>query len=104
MATRVEDQGAGVVLFAALMLMLAGVINVTEWFVTLISSRFYPPDATYLFGDERTWGWIQLAIGLVQLAACFAIFAGRQWGRWLGIGIAILSVLGQMFFVNAAPW
>ena len=104
MATRTEDPGAGVVLFAALMLMLAGVINVCEWFVTLISSNFYPPNATYLFADGRTWGWIQLLIGLVQLAACYGIFTGKQWGRWLGLGFAVLSVLGQLFFVNAAPW
>jgi hypothetical protein len=96
--------GAGIVLFAALMLMLAGVINVAAWFVTRISSTFYPPNATVLFGDVRTWGWIQLLIGAVQLVACFAILSGQPWGRWLGIGIALLSVLGQLFFVNASPW
>jgi hypothetical protein len=95
--------GQGIVLFAALMLLLAGVINVAAWFVTLISSTFYPPNGTYLFGDVRTWGWIQLLIGVVQLVACFAILSGQPWGRWLGIGIAMLSVLGQLFFVNASP-
>jgi hypothetical protein len=99
-----EDQGAGIVLFAALMLMLAGLIGVAEWIVALASSLFYTQNATYVFSDVRTWGWIQLVIGLAQLAAAFAIFGGRQWGRWLGIGVAILSVLGQLFFSNAQPW
>jgi hypothetical protein len=104
MASQPEVRGTGIVLFAALMLMLAGIINVTEWFVALVSSTFYASNATYLFSDVRTWGWIQLLIGVVMLIACFAILGGQSWGRWLGVGIAIASVIGQLFFVNAAPW
>jgi hypothetical protein len=104
MASQPEVRGTGIVLFAALMLMLAGLINVTEGIVALVSSTFYAPNATYLFSDVRTWGWIQLLIGVVLLVACFAILGGQPWGRWLGVGIAIASVVGQLFFVNAAPW
>jgi hypothetical protein len=104
MATRRETQGAGIVLFSVSMLVIASLINVLEWLIALFRSTFYTPNATFLFSDLRTWGWIQLLIGLVQLVACFGIFDARPWGRWLGIAIAILSVLGQLFFVNASPW
>jgi hypothetical protein len=91
-------------LFAACMLVLAGCINIMEWVIALANPSFYPPNATYVVSDARTWGWLQLFVGLVQFIAFLAIITARPWGRWLGIGIAMLSVLAQFFFVNAAPW
>jgi len=98
------DPGTGVSVFALSMITLAGVIQVMEGVVAIFRSTYYTPNATYVFSDVRTWGWIQLIIGLILLAAAVGIFTSRQWGRWLGIGMAILSVLGQLFFVNASPW
>lgn len=103
MASRPGAQGEGIVHFAAWMFGLAGLIGVTEWWIALIRSSFYAMNGVYLFADVRTWGWIQLGIGLIQLVACYAVFSAQPWGRWLGIGIAIVSVLAQLSFVNAAP-
>jgi hypothetical protein len=91
-------------MFAAYMLVLASLAHLAQWIIALFRSTFYVPSATYLFGDVRTWGWIQLAIGLVMVAAAVGILDVQEWGRWLGIGIAIVSVLAQLFFVNASPW
>lgn len=104
MTARPEAHGASIVLFAVTMLALASIINVTEWILALLRATFYVPNATFPVADVRTWGWIQLVIGLGQLAAWLAIYTARPWGRWLGIGIAMVSVLGQLFFVNAQPW
>ena len=38
------------------MLLLAGVIHISEWIVSFASANFYAPNATYLFADLRTWG------------------------------------------------
>jgi hypothetical protein len=91
-------------MFAVYMLVLASLAHLAQWVIALFRSTFYAPGATYLFGDVRTWGWIQLGICLVMVLAAVAIFDGQGWGRWLGIGIAIVSVLAQLFFVNASPW
>jgi hypothetical protein len=104
MTVRPRGHGAGIVLFAVTMLALASIINITEWIVAIFRAAFYAPNATFPFADVRTWGWIQLFIGLGQLAAWLAIYTARAWGRWLGIGSAALSVLGQSFFINASPF
>jgi hypothetical protein len=104
MRTQPRIPGTGVVFFTACILVLAGIINVWEWFVALVNSKFYTENATFVFADLRTWGWIQLLVGLVQLLAFFAILNAQPWGRWLGIAIAGVSVLAQLFFVNASPW
>jgi hypothetical protein len=104
METQPEIRGAVPSLFAACMLALAAFINVAEWVTAIATSNFYPAHATYVVGDVHTWGWIQFVIGILQFVAFFAIIGARLWGRWLGIGIALLSVLAQLFFVNASPW
>ena len=104
MGSRSGSPGTGVVMFAVYMLVIASLAHIAQWVIALFRSTFYGSSATYLFGDLRTWGWIQLAIGLVMVVAAVAILDVQEWGRWLGIGIAIVSVLAQLFFVNASPW
>jgi hypothetical protein len=44
------------VVFAALMIALAGVFNVVDGLVALVDSRFYAAGAVYVWSDVRTWG------------------------------------------------
>ena len=71
------------------MLFLVGVFNVIAGLV-----------ASHL----RTWGWIVLALGVVEFLAGSAILRGRGWSRWFGIGVAALNAIGQMVFIPAYPW
>ena len=45
-------------------------------------------DTQYIFSDLKTWGWIILVLGGLQLAAAFSIWAGGGYGRWFGIASA----------------
>ena len=86
------------------MIALAGVFNVIAGLVALADSKFYVAGAMFVWSDLRTWGWIVLALGVVELLAAGAIFRGRGWGRWFGIGVAGLNAIGQMVFLSAYPW
>jgi len=86
------------------MLFLAGVFNVIAGLVALADSRFYAAGAVYVWSDLHTWGWIVLALGVVELLAGGAILRGRTWGRWFGISAAGLNAIGQMVFIPAYPW
>src|SRR5438105_10890859 len=99
-----RPRGHGWVVFAALMLFLAGVFNVIDGLVALADSKFYGAGAVFVWSDLRTWGWIVLALGVVQLLAGSAILRGRAWGRWFGIVVASLNAIGQMMFIPAYPW
>jgi hypothetical protein len=102
--TSSRRHGHGWVVFAALMIALAGAFNVIDGLVALADSRFYAAGAVFVWSDLRTWGWIVLALGIVELLAGGAILRGRAWGRWFGIGAAGLNALGQMVFIPAYPW
>ena len=99
-----HPRGHGWVVFAALMLFMAGVFNVIAGLVALADSKFYVAGAVLVWSDLRTWGWIVLALGVVELLAGSAILRGRAWGRWFGIGVASLNAIGQMVFIPAYPW
>jgi hypothetical protein len=86
------------------MIALAGVFNVIAGLVALTDSRFYVAGALFVWSDLRTWGWIVLALGVVELVAAGAILRGRAWGRWFGIIAASLNAIGQMVFIPAYPW
>jgi hypothetical protein len=86
------------------MLALSGFINVMEWWISFVKAVFFSATSPLPFADVHMWGVIQLLIGVVELFVALAILGGRQWGRWCGIGIAMLGVVEQLFFVNAQPW
>ena len=86
------------------MLFLAGAFNVIDGLVALANAKVYVAGAVYVWSDLRTWGWIVLALGVVELLAGSAILRGHGWGRWFGIGVAGLNAIGQMVFIPAYPW
>jgi hypothetical protein len=96
--------GEGWVMFAGIMLLVAGTWNLIDGILAIGSSRVYVGHEVFVFSDLNTWGWIVTALGALQLLAAFSVMAGQAFGRWFGIGAASLSALGQLFFIPAYPW
>src|SRR5947209_18132937 len=87
-ATPSRPRGHGWVVFAALLLFMAGVFNVIAGLVALADSRFYAAGAVYVWRDLHTCGWIVLALGVGELLAGGAILRGRTWDRWFELSAA----------------
>ncbi len=97
------ERAFGWMLFAVIMLGIAGAWNVVEGTAAIFKSKVYADEATYVFGDLRTWGWILLAFGIVELVAVWRLAKGGQIARWFGVGVASLSAIGELLFAGAAP-
>src|SRR4051812_42559108 len=95
--------GAGWVVFAGCMLGLAGTWNLIEGFLAIGRSHVYSTDTTYLFSDLKTWGWIMVFVGALQIVASFGVAAGSGLARWFGIAVASLNGLAQLSFVPSYP-
>jgi hypothetical protein len=98
-----DERGAGWVLFAGVMIAIAGVMNTIGGIAAIDSANFYTQDAHFMFSDLNTWGWVILVIGILQLFAAFSIWSGGAYGRWVGVGSASLNALAQLFFISAYP-
>jgi hypothetical protein len=98
------DRASGWVGFAAIMLGLAGMWNVFGGILAIAQSKVYAPHQTYVFSDLRTWGWIIMILGVLQILAIGAILRGSQVGRWFGIVVAGVNSLGQLSWIHASPF
>jgi hypothetical protein len=95
--------GSGWLTFAATLLGLAGTFNIIDGIVGLSRSKFFAANATYVFSDLRTWSWILLILGILQLVAAFTLFGGSELARWFGIGTASLNAIGQLMAAPGYP-
>ena len=94
----------GWLLFAAIMIAIAGTLNVIYGIAAIGDSRFFVEDARYILSGLNTWGWITLLIGVLQLVACLSIVRGGQFGRWFGIVAASLSAIGALLALPGYPF
>jgi hypothetical protein len=99
-----EPEGAGWVVFASVLLFIAGIWNFIDGILAIGSSHVYVGDAHYVFSDLKTWGWIVMLLGITQLAAGSAVVSGSNWARWFGIAVAGVNSIGQLMFLPAYPF
>jgi len=95
--------GAGLLIFAVTMMALAGTWAVIEGIAAIANSKIYTANATYVFSDLNTWGWIVTVLGALLLLSALTLFTGSQFARWFGILAAGLNGIGQLFFIQAYP-
>ncbi len=99
-----EGRGYGLVLFASVLLIIVGCFNLIYGIAAIANSHVFIANAHYVFGDLRTWRWITLIIGVLQLLAAAGVVAGNQLARWFAVAVIGLSAIDQMFFIPAYPF
>ena len=100
-----DNRGDGWVLFAGVMIMVAGFLNFIYGIAAIDnSSAFVGGTHFVIFDDLNTWGWIVLLIGIVQLFAAFSIWNRNPFGRVIGIASAAISAIAILFLSNAFPF
>jgi len=90
--------------FAGVLLLIAGVLNIIYGIAAIGDSKFFTENATYIISGLNTWGWVLLIIGVLELVAAFSLFSGGEFGRWFGIFIASLNAMGALLSIPAYPF
>ena len=95
----------GWVMFAGVIMLVAGFFNAIEGLVALLRHSYYQVPSTGLVikTSYATWGWALLISGVIVIAAGFGVMAGRTWARVLGVTLAVLNAVVNMGFVAAYP-
>ena len=99
-----RGHGYGLVLFAAILLLVIGCFNLIYGIAAVAQSHVFTAHAHYVFGDLRSWGWITLIFGCLQLLAAAGVLAGSQAARWFAVAVIALNAIDQMFFIPAYPF
>ena len=99
-----EDRGIGLVFFAGVMLLIVGFFNLIDGIAAIANSHVFIANATYVLGDLKTWGWVALILGIIQILAGGGVMVGNQAARWVGVGAIALNSIAQLFFIPAYPF
>jgi hypothetical protein len=90
--------------FASVLLVIIGCFNLVYGIAAIANSHVFVANAHYVFGNLRTWGWITLVIGALQLLAAAGVVTGNQLARWFAVAVLGLNAIDQMFFSPAYPF
>ncbi len=102
--THEGGHGYGLVLFGSILLVVIGCFNLIYGIAAIAQSHVFVANAHYVFGNLKTWGWITLIIGILQLLAAAGVLAGNQVARWGAVVMLALNAIDQMFFIPAYPF
>ena len=100
----VSGWAIGGIVFAASMLMLAGIFQALAGIVAIANDEFFVSTRNYTFDlDVTAWGWLHLIMGVVMLATGLGLFGRRTWAGVAGILLAMLSAILNFFFIPYYP-
>jgi hypothetical protein len=98
-------RGAGRAMFAAILLLIAGTLNIVYGIGALDSANIFANEKRYILTNLNTMGWVLIVLGVIQLSGGFSLLAGNTYGRIIGIVGGSLGAIGALFSIGGAnPW
>jgi hypothetical protein len=98
-------RGAGRVVFAAILLIVAGTINIIYGIGALDDANYFANDTRFVLDNLNTLGWVLIVLGVIQLTGGFSLLGGQGWGRFVGILGGSLGAIGALLSIGQGnPW
>lgn len=93
------------IMFTGAMFAMLGSFHVIQGLVALLNDDYYLVDKTGLAANASltAWGWTQIVVGVVVVAAGAGLFTGKTWARIAGVVIAMISAIVNLSFLAAYP-
>jgi len=100
-----EEDGEGWLIFAGIVLMVAGVMR---GFDAIWAFRYHGvlpqnfEDA--IFGHSlKTYGWVYLIVAIILFLAGLGVIARMQFARWIGIVAAAIASISAIWWMPYYP-
>jgi hypothetical protein len=91
-----QVRGAGRVVFAAILLLLVGTLNIIYGIGAVSDANFYVNDTRYIFTNLHAMGWFLIIVGLIQLTGGFSLLSGNPYGRVIGVIAGTLGAIDAL--------
>ena len=91
-------------MFAGILPAISGTLNVIWGIAAIGNSHFFTQHAHYVVSSLRTWGWIVLILGILEVLAAGSLFGGGEYGRWFGIFAAAFTSIAALLSIPAYPF
>jgi hypothetical protein len=98
-------EGVGRAVFAATLLMIAGLVNIIYGIGALDGANIFVDDQRYILSDLNTMGWVLIVLGAIQITGGFSLFIGNTYGRVIGlVGAGLGAVVALLSIGDGNPW
>jgi hypothetical protein len=98
-------RGAGRVAFAAILLLIAGTLNVIYGIGALGDADIFVNDTRYILSNLTTLGWVLIAVGAIQLTGGLSLMGGHAYGRVIGVLAGSFGAVAALLSIGGNyPW
>jgi hypothetical protein len=100
-----QSAAFGGTMLAAVLMVLAGLLDLANGIEGVVKSGFYVATPHYLYNINTTnWGWIHVGIGALLVLVGLCLFARMTWARVVGIGLVVISAVLNFLFIPRYPF
>ncbi len=94
----------GWLVFAAIIIFIAGFHNLIYGVAALDNYAYLVgSNGTIIYQDLNFWGWLLIAMGIVEIVAAAGLLTGKQWARWAAIAICVINAVAHLAFLAVFP-
>jgi hypothetical protein len=98
-------RGAGRIVFAAILLLIVGTLNIIYGIGAISEAHIYANDTRFILTNLNALGWVLIILGAIQLTGGFSLMAGSVYGRVIGIIGGSIGAIGALLSIGGAyPW
>ena len=98
-------RGGGRAVFAGIVLLMVGFLNVIYGIGALDDANVLVNDTRLVIDNLNTYGWILIVLGLVQLTGGFSLMVGGTYGRVIGVVAGSIGAIWALLSVGGQnPW
>ncbi|MFE0513652.1 hypothetical protein [Streptomyces sp. NPDC058964] len=102
--TTKQQWAFGLTAFAAVMLMIAGILDIFRGIMAIAQDNVFITTPNYVFKFDLTgWGWIHLILGAVAVIVSLGLFQTAVWARVAGVTIAGLLIIANFLSMPYYP-
>jgi hypothetical protein len=100
------ERGSGWIVFAGIVLIVAGIMRLFDAIWAFRYHGVIPENfQAAIFGHSlRTYAWVYLAVAIVLFLCGFAVFAGSQIARWVGIFAGAVAAISAVWWMPYYPF
>jgi uncharacterized membrane protein HdeD (DUF308 family) len=99
-----SERRSGWVTFAGVLLIVSGALNIIYGISAISNSKFFNQNAQYILSNLKTWGWVALIIGIIEVLAAGSLWRGGLFGRVLGVFSGSLAAIAALLSIPAYPF
>ncbi|GAA3830495.1 hypothetical protein ACFS5L_14100 [Streptomyces phyllanthi] len=99
-----QEWAGGLTVFAAVMLMIAGVLDIFRGIMGIAEDDVFVTTDDYVFQFDLTgWGWVHLILGAVAVIVSLGLFQTAMWARVAGVALAGLIIIANFLSLPYYP-